>query len=360
MGLLGPFITFSTLELSIFFTSFFHIYLRLTNLPLFQNAIATLALTAVTVKLISFAKPYLRKSSLQRYHHNAPGSTWALVTGASDGIGYGFAEALCSNGFNVLLHGRSQSKLATVKSTLLEKYPHIQIQTVAADAFTCLASDIENIVAVARALPGALTILINNVGGSPLEPMFGALAAVDAAHTDNLINLNLRFPSQLTRALLPLLVDNSPALVMNITSALALRGLPYLSIYSASKSFNYTFGEALRAEMMAEGHDVEVLGIVVGNVTSGRNKVHVPLITCDSGYMAEVALRRVGCGRANVWGWWRHAVQWEAMALLPEAWVERLMVGVMKDRKEGHEREQMVEQTGELKSEGGKGVGPAV
>ncbi|KAF1350012.1 putative short chain dehydrogenase/reductase [Delphinella strobiligena] len=294
---------------------------------------------SMTYKIGSFLWLYIRPSSLPRYHHGKPNSTWALITGSNDGIGYGYAEALSNHGFNILLHGRNPNKLATVKATLSSKHPHLQFETVVADAFDYNA-DVDNIVAAARALPGKLTILINNVGGSPLTPMFGALDEIDRGYMDGIINLNARFPAQLTRALMPLLIANSPSLVINMTSVLALKGLPYLGVYGPSKAFNYCFSQSLGAEMLADGHDVEVLGIIVGNVTSGRNKDHIVGVTCDSAHMARVALDRVGCGRANVWGWYRHALQWTLMGLLPESVVDRETIRVMKDRKQNQVKTQ--------------------
>lgn len=309
------------------------------SLPTLLQFLGGATAISITYKISSFLWLYLRPSSLPRYHHNKPTSTWALITGSNDGIGYGYAEALSAHGFNILLHGRNPEKLATVKATLSEKYPDLHFEIVVADAFDYDA-DIENIVAAARALPGKLTILINNVGGSPLTPMFGALNEIDQSHMDSIINLNARFPAQLTRALMPLLISNSPSLVINMTSVLALKGLPYLGVYSPSKAYNYCFSQSLKAEMLADGHDVEVLGIIVGNVTSGRNRDRIVGVTCDSAHMARVALDRVGCGRANVWGWYRHALQWTVMSLVPESLIDRETIKVMKDRKQNQDKTQ--------------------
>lgn len=296
---------------------------------------------SVTYQLSSWMYLYLRPSSLPRYHHGKTGSTWALVTGASDGIGFGFAEALCQRGFNVLLHGRNPEKLTKVKKTLNEKYPSSQVQIVIADA-SKYDADIQSVVSAAQTLPGKLTVLINNVGGVPFEPLYGGLHEVDQAHTDKIINLNLRFPTQLTCALLPTLIANEPSLVMNVSSMAALSGLPYLSIYSSAKAFNYTFSEGMRAEMSAEAenHDVEVLGIIVGNVMSQSNTVAVPLMTCDSAHMASSSLDRVGCGLPNVWGWWRHGVFFNVGQMLPSGLTQRETNKAIKQRKLEHEKGQ--------------------
>lgn len=284
----------------------------------------------LTYKVISFTSIYLKPSTLHRY--NPSKNSWALVTGSTSGIGEGFAHALCAKSFNVLLHGRNQEKLDNLKSTLEKKYPHVQIKTVIADAFD-IDVDISSIVKACEALPGPLTLLINNVGGAPLSPSFGTLAEVDASYVDKMINLNSRFPTQLLRALLPLLSKNGPSLVMSACSVTGFRGLPYLSVYSASKAFNYALNQSLASELKAEKKDVEALAIVIANVVSGGNKTTEGAFTCTGLQMAEFSLDRVGCGQPAVFGWWRHAVQWWCMSLLPEWMAEKVLISAMKERR---------------------------
>ena len=271
----------------------------------------------------SFLSPYITSSKLDRYHHGKKGSTWACVTGSSDGIGYGFATALLDKGFNVLLHGRNETKLAGIQSDLQKRHPNLQVRYVIADA-SSQDAPIDNIAAACNALPGKLTILINDVGGTPGEP-FQLLDTADAPSTDVLINMNARFPAQVTRALLPSLIQNGPSLIMNIGSAAGSFGLPSLVVYSASKSFNAIFSEALRKEMAMPGKDVEVLGILVGVVISGTQLNRIPLFTCTAREMADYSLARVGCGQSLVWGWWRHGVQSFPLAVLP-TWASDMFI----------------------------------
>lgn len=70
-------------------------------------AVGALSTTVGLYRLSKFLYVHLRSSSLSRYHHP---NAWALVTGASDGIGLRFAEQLASHGFNVALHGRNLDK----------------------------------------------------------------------------------------------------------------------------------------------------------------------------------------------------------------------------------------------------------
>jgi hypothetical protein len=71
----------------------------------------------------------------------------------------------------------------------------------------------------------------------------------------------------------------------------------------------------------------------VASVVSAGNKTTEGVFTCNARKMAEEALGRVGCGRAQVIGWWRHAVQWWLMSLLPAWALEKALIGAMTDRR---------------------------
>jgi short subunit dehydrogenase-like uncharacterized protein len=77
---------------------------------------------------------FLYPSALHRYLCDRDGrKTWAQVTGASDGIGEGFVNELCSHGFNVVLHGRNAEKLTRVQEALRAEYPKSEVHIAIAD-----------------------------------------------------------------------------------------------------------------------------------------------------------------------------------------------------------------------------------
>lgn len=287
----------------------------------------------VLFKFLRFIHLYTRPSSLKRYHHGS--NPWALVTGASDGIGLGFARELASHGFNVILHGRNPTKLDKVKSQLTHEYPNVTFRILIVDA-AAQSSSRQIVDFIANLADLHLTVLVNNVGGveAVMDVAIKPLQDNSIVDADNLINLNARFPTHLTRALLSLLQKSSPALVMNIGSMSSF-GVPYASIYSGSKAYNMSFSNALAAELPAEGHQIEFLGIVVGMVTDvSHRKSAVSLMTPGARTMAKAALDRVGCGKGVVIGYWGHAVQHWLMELLPRGLRTRISLAVMKDLRE--------------------------
>ncbi|MCJ1303515.1 hypothetical protein MMC08_006325 [Hypocenomyce scalaris] len=290
-------------------------------------------ITFHVTKLVLFLRLYLRPSSLPRYLH-APGGqdAWALVTGASDGIGRGFATELCERGFNVVLHGRNTTKLNGVKEDLLQEFPERKIEITVADASRSDAA-ISDIKSTVEKLNGPLTVLVNNVGGLPGD-LYQTFESQDVEKINAIINTNARFMADLTRTLLPILLQSPPALILNIGSMSSEVSTPYLTVYAGAKAFDFAFSAALKAELRAEEKDIEVLCIQVASVQSNGNKAELNLFTPTSRRMAVAALERVGCGRRVVVGYFMHALQLAFMNVLPEQWAEAAVISAMRARKE--------------------------
>lgn len=273
-------------------------------------------------QLARHAYCYLRPSSLPRYKH-AGKESWALVTGATDGIGFGFAQELCSRGFNVFIHGRSQEKLLRRQGELQAQFPDAKIKVVVYDAVN-LSDDIDALIATEIG-DARLTVLVNNVGGDGTG--FPSLAEMDYQSVNRIITLNATFMTQITRVLLPILKRNGPSLIINVSSA-ASYGMPWLSVYSGSKGYVDSISHSLDAELTAEKTSVEALALRVGNVQSQGNRSETSLFTPDARTMARAGLNRVGCGRILIWGYWPHVLQGLAMSVLPRA----LMVSMIAQR----------------------------
>ena len=120
---------------------------------------------------------------------------------------------------------------------------------------------------------------------------------------------------------------------MNITSA-ATVGAPYLSVYVGTKGFISAFTRALNAEMRAEGKNIEVIGIQVGNVLSGSNNVETNFFTPTSRRMARSALARVGCGRMVVAAYWPHWLQLIVFDIFHEKIAQGWIIAKLKPRKD--------------------------
>lgn len=305
--------------------------------------------------IINFVYFYLKPSRLHRYLHRSHDSkqAWALVTGATDGIGKAFAQELARHGFNVVLHGRNATKLAALEKELRAAHPGRDFRTLRVDAAqvgctSCLRqkesglpSSAVDFDAIVQSLSDVhLTVLVSNAGGAP-HPTYRTLDEISEAELAANVSLNALFPLHLLSHLLPLLSRNAPALVITVGS-LADSGLPFLSSYGPSKSFLASLAGCVARDMRLEGRDVEVVGMRCGRVTAvSHQKVESSLMVPDAGTWARAALGRVGCGAPECTPYWPHAVQQAVVLDSLPVWVkERMFASIMSGLRD-EEREQL-------------------
>ena len=303
-------------------------------------ALAKIAYDTATLLWIHLLRP----SSLPKYLHATP-SSWALVTGSSDGIGLELARELLSQGFNVFLHGRNEAKLKGVKQTLQQSNPTRLIEIVVADA-SDPDVDYASIAHRVASPPdsGRLTVLINCVGGITTTPMFVPLDELPGSAIDDNIAINARFPTRLTSVLLSVLKANSPALIVNAGSYAGVFGLPYIATYTSTKAYVHTFTRSLRAEVECTGFGVggerggvEVMGSLIFDTATSRNDSKANIMTVSPQACARGMLAKVGCGETLVAPDWRHWVTANLVLCLPEGMARRVMYPELRKRREEEE-----------------------
>lgn len=168
----------------------------------------------------------------------------ALVTGGSSGIGLEIAHELLKAGASVGITGRRQE---AVDKALGELRSLGRVSGVSADVTT--ADGRARSLELATSSFGGLDILVNNAGGVRA----GRLEAIEEDEIRQMVEVNLTGPILLTRAALPLLKENGDALVVNVSSGIALVGMAFYTPYAAVKAGIAHFGEALRRELDGEG-----------------------------------------------------------------------------------------------------------
>lgn len=168
-----------------------------------------------------------------------------LVTGGSSGIGLAIAQILAANGAHVLISGRRRAVVEAAAQRL--RAAGGRVDAVAADVTT--ADGLAATMAAVEGMLGGLDVLINNAGGVRA----GRLEATSEREIRAMIEVNLVAPILLTRAALPLLRRSGDAMVVDVSSAIALVGVPFYATYAAAKAGIAHFGEALRRELKGEG-----------------------------------------------------------------------------------------------------------
>ncbi|XP_063045242.1 very-long-chain 3-oxoacyl-CoA reductase-B [Engraulis encrasicolus] len=236
---------------------------------------------------------------------------WAVVTGATDGIGKAYAEELARRGFSIVLISRSQEKLDDVSKTIESKYG-VETKTIAADfSSKDIYSGIES------GLSGLeIGVLVNNVGISYSYPEFFLNVPDLEPFIDTMINVNITSVCQMTRIVLPMMADRSKGVILNISSASGMYPVPLLTIYSATKAFVDFFSRGLNAEYKKKGIIVQsVLPFFVATKLSKIRRATFDKPTPER-YVAA-ALNTVGL-QSQTNGYLPHAIMgWVTTALLP-------------------------------------------
>ncbi|MBI3753958.1 MAG: SDR family oxidoreductase [Deltaproteobacteria bacterium] len=183
----------------------------------------------------------------------------AVITGGSDGIGFGIAKALANNGADVLLIARDPDKLKRASAELARN--GVAVKAISADLSD--ASAVEKISAQLLAEWSELSILVNNAGIARFTPF----SEVTESEFDLHLNMNVKVPYLLTQRVLPAL-EKAKGSVINISSYFALRMLPGRpsSVYSMTKGAINSFTKALAFELGPRG--VRVNAIAPGTVNT--------------------------------------------------------------------------------------------
>ncbi|MBN1790991.1 MAG: SDR family NAD(P)-dependent oxidoreductase [Bacteroidales bacterium] len=182
---------------------------------------------------------------------NDEGSTYALVTGASCGLGKEIARELARRNYNLLLVSLKDEGLPELSSSLANQH-EVEVHYFEADLSE---SHVVFQVATWALAKGRITILINNAG-------IGGTRAFDEASTsyiDNIIQLNIRATSLLTRLILPELKTHHQSFILNVASMASFSPIAYKTVYPASKAFIWSFSRGLYEELKDTGVFVSVI-----------------------------------------------------------------------------------------------------
>ncbi|XP_015125908.1 very-long-chain 3-oxoacyl-CoA reductase [Diachasma alloeum] len=190
---------------------------------------------------------------------------WAVVTGATDGLGKAFAQALAAKGLDIVLVSRSLPKLESVAKEIKEQYK-VETRIVEADltegqpVYAKIAKTIEEL---------EVGVLVNNAGTSYDHPEI--FTNVTEETIARILQLNVAGVTGVARAVFPGMMERRKGVIINISSTAAAIPSPYLSVYAASKAFV----DKLSADLAAEGkpRGVTVQCVLPGPVATKMSKI---------------------------------------------------------------------------------------
>jgi NAD(P)-dependent dehydrogenase (short-subunit alcohol dehydrogenase family) len=152
----------------------------------------------------------------------------ALVTGSTSGIGYATAEVLGRRGAHVIVSGRNTERGEKAVATIRDaggKADFVRADLQDAASAQTLAHE-------ALAVTGAVHILVNNAGVYP----FATTEDTKEETFDTVYNVNVKAPLFLVAALVPAMVERGSGVIINVTSAIAQKGVPGATAYLSSKA----------------------------------------------------------------------------------------------------------------------------
>lgn len=217
---------------------------------------------------------------------------WAVVTGATDGIGRAYAEKLGKLGLKIVLISRSSEKLANIAKEI-ENQSHVETKCIAIDFTSGGDGDLSDIYdTIAEELKGLdIGVLVNNVGMSIDFPLF--LAECSKQVLKNIITVNCNSVTFMTKMVLTGMVEKKKGLIINISSQSGCKPTPLLSVYSATKAFVEFFSESIAVEYKSKGIIIQC--VAPGFVATKMSKIRNPSFFAPSPEsFVESALSTVG------------------------------------------------------------------
>ena len=178
--------------------------------------------------------------------------SYALVTGASEGLGREFAFQLADLGLNLVLVARDQEKLNAVKASVEAKYQR-KVLTISLDLTN--QAQLLNLKNTVEKESIQIKILVNNAGSGG----WGHFEKSSFEVTSKMIDLNLKAPILLSQLLFSDLCKNKESAIINVSSLAALQPIPFMAVYAATKSALTQFSMAVWLEWEKQGIYVQTL-----------------------------------------------------------------------------------------------------
>lgn len=251
---------------------------------------------------------------------------WALVTGASAGIGEALAKQLAAAGTHLVLTARRTDRLQELASDLSSKHG-IQTEILGADLSKPGAS--KEIFAFTSEKKIEIELLVNNAG-------FGSFGYLHEAPEDRLlemIQVNCSAVVHLTRLYLPRMVERRHGDVLIVASTASFQAVPFISTYAATKAFDLLFAEGVAEEVRPFG--IRVCALCPGSTNTEFKDVagqpdRVFRVAETAEKVAKVGLEALARGKTFVISGGMNRLMMESERLAPRRFATRMAARIMR------------------------------
>lgn len=248
---------------------------------------------------------------------------WALITGASAGLGVEFARAVAREGMSCVLTARREDRLNDLAAEL-EKRHRIETRVIAVDLASAEGAD-----RLAEACGDLeIGVVVNNAGFG----YSGRFDKQDADRLRELVMVNCAAPVVLISRLLPGMLERGRGAVIITGSVAGRQPLPLHGVYSATKAFDMLLGESLYVELRDAGIDVLVLE--PGSTETEFQEIagEIPHSGQSAAEVVEVAMAALGQQPTVIAGWWNWARAMVPARIMPRSLVSYVAHDTMKNR----------------------------
>ena len=252
---------------------------------------------------------------------------WALVTGASAGIGVALARELAAGGANLALTARRKDRLEQLARELSSAHG-IKMEVLAADLADPQAPEKVFAFTKDRGLP--IDLLINNAGFG----RYGEFHIVETQRLLDMVQVNCTAVVHLTRLFLPEMVARRRGDILILASTASFQAVPYISTYAATKAFDLLFAEGIAEEVKPYG--IRVCALCPGSTesefhtVSGQEKFIRGAETAEK--VAHTGLKALAAGKSYVISGLGNYLGTHGERLVPRRFVTKVAAGMFKPR----------------------------
>ena len=273
--------------------------------------------TSYLAKLIIFTQVNLMIDFKTKY------GPWALVAGASEGLGAAFAEALADRGLNLFLIARTHNKLEALARRLENLYG-VDIIVHSLDL-----ADFKAVKAYMSKQKESIGLLVYNAAYSPI----GYFENITEESLEQIIDVNIKTPLLLTKHVSKEMVKNRQGGIVLMSSLAGNQGSPKIATYAASKAFNAILAEGLWNEL--KKHGIDVLASCAGAISTpgyknAQNTKDAPG-TLSAKQVAESTLKALGKEATVIPGFTNKLAHFFMNRIFPRKWAISIMDKNTKD-----------------------------
>ncbi len=253
---------------------------------------------------------------------------WALITGASAGIGVALARELAAAGTNLVLTARRRDRLAGLAGELSTKH---NIRTLVCVADLAHPLGPQEIFSFTEDKNIVIDLLVNNAG-------FGAYGEFSKVAVDRLVEMtqvNCTAVVHLTHLYLPGMITRKSGDILILASAAAFQPVPYITTYAATKAFDLFFAEGLAEEVRQYG--IRVCALCPGSTESEFHQIagqrqHTKRLPETAQKVARVGLRALAGGKATVISGFTNWLGAETVRIVPRRMAARITGNIFRPK----------------------------